>query len=122
MAGLYAADGSMNVTVVSGSTYTGIYAADGSRNVIKSPGGTYVGAYHPCGAWYVTTNTSGFVPIRAPDGSLYVTNTGMPSTDQGQPVTVVSGSLFGIAFLLLANGTDFLLLANGTDQLILQSH
>jgi len=52
----YAADGSLNVTVVTGSTYTGLYA---------------------------------------PDGSLCVTNTGMPQKNQGQPVTVVSGTLFG---------------------------
>ena len=94
--GFYASDGSMNVTVVDGSTYTGLYAADGSVNVIQAPGGSYVGGYHPCGAWYVTpvTDTS-FYTARAPDGSLYVTNTGMPNKNQGQAVTVVSGSLFG---------------------------
>lgn len=92
---LYASDGSLNVSVVAGSSYTGLYAADGSLNVIASPG-TYVGLKHPCGALYVTpvTNTT-FRPSYAPDGSLYVTNTGMPGKDQGQPVTVVSGSLFG---------------------------
>jgi len=93
---LYAADGSMNVTVVDGNSYSGLYAADGSLNVIKAPGGTYVGLHHPCGALYVTavTDTS-FYPAYAPDGSLYVTNTGMPKKNQGAPVTVVSGSLFG---------------------------
>lgn len=92
----YATDGSMNVTVVAGSSYTGIYAADGSINVIASPGSTYVGLYHPCGAYYVTPVTDTTIrPLIAPDGSLYVTNTGMPRKDQGQPVTVVSGSLFG---------------------------
>jgi hypothetical protein len=91
-----AADGSLNVTVVSGSTYTGIYAADGSLNVIAAPGGTYVGLYHPCGAFYVTPVTDNtFRSLMAPDGSMYVTNTGMPSKNQGQPVTVVSGTLFG---------------------------
>lgn len=91
-----ASDGSINVTVVAGSSYTGLYAADGSYNVIASPGNSYVGLYHPCGALYVTpvTDTT-FRPFLAPDGSLYVTNTGMPGKDQGQPVTVVSGSLFG---------------------------
>lgn len=91
----YASDGSWNVTVVDGSAYTGRYAVDGSLNVIKSPGGTYVGSFHPCGAQYVSTNLSGLVPFYAPDGSVYVTNTGMPPSDQGQPVTVVSGTLFG---------------------------
>lgn len=92
MSGIAAADGSLNVTVVSGAAYTGVYAADGSINVIKSPGGTYVGAYHPCGAWYVST-TNSLNALRCPDGSLFIytgTYTGI-----GQKVTVVSGSLSG---------------------------
>lgn len=92
---LYANDGSINVTVVSGVTYTGIQAADGSLNVITAPGGSYVGAYHACGAAYVTVSPGTFVPIRAPDGSLYVTTTSTLNT--GQRVTVVSGSLSGSA-------------------------
>lgn len=91
----FASDGSVNVSVVDGLSYTGLYASDGSMNVIKSPGGTYVGLQHPCGARYVTTTLGGFVSYYAPDGSMYVTNLGMPSTNQGLPVTVVSGSLFG---------------------------
>lgn len=91
-----AADGSLNVTVVSGSSHTGLYAADGSINVIQSPGGSYVGLFHPCGAMYVTSNTSNtFLTLFASDGSMYVTNQGMPGKNYGQPVTVVSGSLFG---------------------------
>jgi hypothetical protein len=93
---LYAADGSINVSVVDGSTRTGLQAADGSYNVIASPGSSYVGLYHPCGAYYVTPVTDNtFRPSHAPDGSLYVTNTGSPSKNQGLPVTVVSGTLFG---------------------------
>lgn len=91
---LYASDGSINVSVVSGSSYTGLYAADGSINVIKAPGGTYVGAYHPCGAWWVNVATSpavGANPIRNVDGSLNVSTS--PYTNGGQRVTVVSGSL-----------------------------
>lgn len=91
---LYAADGSWNVSVVTGSVYTGLYAADGSVNVVAAPGGIYVGAYHPCGAWYVTLAPSpsvGSNPLRAPDGSLYVSET--PYTNGGIRVTVVSGSL-----------------------------
>jgi hypothetical protein len=90
----YAADGSMNVTVVDGLSYTGLHAADGSINVILAPGGTYVGAYHPCGAWYVTVAPVEVTrpnPIRAPDGSLNVSVS--PYTNGGQRVTVVSGSL-----------------------------
>lgn len=88
-----AADGSLNVTVVSGSALTGLYAADGSINVIVPTGGGYKGAYHPCGALYVTVAPSNLHSIRAPDGSLYVTTT--PYTYFGQRVTVVSGSLSG---------------------------
>jgi hypothetical protein len=88
----YAADGSWNVSVVDGLTYTGLYAADGSYNVAIAPGGTYVGAYHPCGALWVTTTPApavGGSPRNAPDGSLYVSQT--PYTNGGQSVTVVSG-------------------------------
>lgn len=92
MAGLYAANGSINVTVVTGSSLTGLYAADGSINVIKSPGGSYVGAYHPCGAWNVTLVSSGVVGYYAADGSMNVALT--PYTPTGAVrVTVVSGSL-----------------------------
>jgi hypothetical protein len=93
---LYAADGSMNVTVVSGASYTGLYAPDGSINVIKAPGGTYVGAYHPCGAWWVNVAGSpsvGANPLRNVDGSLNVSEP--PYTNGGMKVTVVSGSLGG---------------------------
>lgn len=90
---LYASNGSLNVTVVSGSTFTGLYAADGSMNVVVSPGTSFVGTYNPCGAWWVTVSPGTLVPIYAPDGSLYVTQSAPPSTDTGQPVTVVSGSL-----------------------------
>lgn len=92
----YASDGSLNVTVVVGSSFTGLYAADGSMNVIASPGSSFVGLYHPCGALYVTPVTdTNFHSAYASDGSLNVTNTGTPRKNQGQPVTVVSGTLFG---------------------------
>lgn len=101
MSGYYAADGSMNVTVVSGTTGTGLYARDGSINVVKSSGSAN-GAYHPCGALWVTVATSGGHPLRAPDGSLYVSES--PYTNGGQRVTVVSGSLSsGVS---LSNPTD----------------
>jgi len=90
--GFNAADGSINVTVVSGSSVTGgVYAADGSINVAVSPGTGFIGAYAPNGAWYVTVAPTGITSIRAPDGSLYVSVS--PYTNGGQRVTVVSGSL-----------------------------
>jgi hypothetical protein len=92
MAGIYAADGSLNVTVVDGNSLTGLYAADGSLNVVLSPGSGYIGAYAPCGAWYVTLITSGVVGYYAADGSLNVAES--PYTAQGAVrVTAVSGDL-----------------------------
>lgn len=90
-----ASNGSMNVTVVAGTSYTGLYAADGSTNVVETGGITpYAGAYAPCGALNVSLYTTGISPIRAADGSLVVDKTGtMPPQNTGQPVTVVSGSL-----------------------------
>ncbi len=90
----YAADGSLNVSSVNGLTYTGLYAADGSINVVVSSGASYVGAYHPCGALNVTDAPApsiGALPMRAPDGSLNVSQS--PYTNGGQRVTVVSGTI-----------------------------
>lgn len=91
---LYSANGGWNVTVVDGTTRTGIYAADGSYNVVKAPTPVTkpIGAYHPCGAWYVTVSPGGPHPRRAPDGSLYVTET-KNSPPEAQYVVVVAGSL-----------------------------
>lgn len=94
MSGLHAADGSLNVTVVDGSTLTGLWAADGSINVVKSDGSVYRGAYHPCGAWWVTLVTSGIVGYYAPDGSMNVAESPYTSTGAVR-VTAVSGSLSG---------------------------
>ncbi len=95
MSGLYASDGSFNGTIVDGLTYTGVYAADGSINMVDATGLVYVGAYHPCGAWWITqvpSNPPFEVPVRAPDGSLYINITPYPNVG-GQKVTIVGGSL-----------------------------
>lgn len=90
--GVYAADGSLNITIVSGSSLTGLYAANGSLNVIKATGSTPCGAYHPCGAWWVTPVTSGLCGYYAADGSMNVAES--PYTAHGAVrVTVVSGTL-----------------------------
>jgi hypothetical protein len=65
--GVTAADGSMRVTLVLGTTYTGYYAADGSVNVVKEDGSLY----HPCGA------IRGIVPygglgLHTPSGAFYM--------------------------------------------------
>lgn len=92
--GLMAANGSINVTVVDGTTYTGLYAADGTMNVIEATGTVYLGATHPCGARYVALSPGTLVPVDAPNGAMYVSQaTAAPSTNSGQPVTVVTGVL-----------------------------
>lgn len=96
MAGLYAADGSWNVTVVDGSLAVGFYADDGSMNVIQSDGsaGPLV---DPCGAIRVTLVLSA-AKRYADDGSLNVTES--PYVEGGPlKVTAVSGS-FGAAIQL----------------------
>jgi hypothetical protein len=65
--GRYAADGSIRVTLVSGSTYTGVYASDGSMNVVNEDGSLY----HPCGA------VRGIIPygglgLHTPSGAFYL--------------------------------------------------
>lgn len=50
---IYSPDGSLQVTVMNGSTYTGLYAPDGSMNVVA--GDTeHLGIMHPSGAMRVT--------------------------------------------------------------------
>lgn len=51
--GVYASDGSLRYTVVSGSSWTGLFAADGSYNIVLDSVGT--GIYHSCGAFRVST-------------------------------------------------------------------
>src|SRR4051812_12647157 len=91
MSGLYAADGSWNVTVVTGSSFTGVFAADGSLNV-KVRTSEY-GIYHSCGAILVTVRSVPGAGLYAPDGSWYVSAS--PYVYGSQRVTVVSGSLGG---------------------------
>lgn len=91
MSGLHAADGSLNITVVDGTTLTGLYAADGSFNVVVVSGGGLKGIYHPCGALNVTVVTSGLSSFYAADGSMNISVS--PYVTGSQEVTVVAGSL-----------------------------
>lgn len=88
---LYAANGSLNVTVVDGTSRTGLIAPDGSRYIVMSDGSAPIGVHHRCGAWNATyAPAGGTVPNKAPDGSFYVSDT---RRDGALFVTVVSGSL-----------------------------
>jgi len=126
MVGSFAANGSWNVTVVTGSSAVGIFATDGSINVFNASAiNTPVGAYHASGALNVVpTSSSTFLPLRHPNGSLYVTDGSSSGAgillNRGQPVTVISGTLFGPpGFLLLVDGVSRLLLVDGSSKIIL---
>ena len=92
--GSRAADGSLNVTVVTGLAYVGLYAADGSINVTGATvGGPYVGAVHKSGALNVQNiapNT--FLPNRMKEGGMWVQASPYNSSGATR-VTFVSGSL-----------------------------
>lgn len=99
--GVYAADGSLRVTVVDGTTHVGVYAADGSINVKVSNGTTDHGFYHwASGAVLVTVRSVAGGSVYAADGSLYVSET--PFVHGSQHVTAVSGSLGRITTPILA--------------------
>lgn len=66
--GRYAANGSIRVTVVSGSTFTGLYASDGSMNVVDEEGSLY----HPCGAIRGRAALGTYTGIYSPSGALYM--------------------------------------------------
>lgn len=88
-----AGDGSLNVSVVDGSSYTGLRAPDGSLYVVNNNGSSFVGASNHCGGWNVTYVTSDVSSIRAQDGSLNVTTS--PFVKGAMKVSVVSGSFTG---------------------------
>lgn len=89
----YAADGSLNIRVVDGSTYVGRYAPDGSTNVVVTNGSTYTGLHHPSGAMYVVNTNTNIVSLLHPSGGLLVSDS--PYATGSTNVTVVSGSLEG---------------------------
>lgn len=87
MSGLYAADGSINVSVVSASG-SQLYASDGSWNVIHVDGVGVVDT--TTGALRVTLTTSNQNSLYAPDGSRYISVS--PYKTNTIRITVVSGS------------------------------
>lgn len=75
--GRYAADGSIRVTVVLGTSYTGLYANDGSMNVVDEVGSLY----HPCGAIRGIAALGTYTGLYSPSGALYMDGlTALPST------------------------------------------
>lgn len=99
MSGLYAADGSINVSVVSAGSYSGLYHNDYSWNVIPSTTGFgYVDP--PTGAIRVTLTAVPVNSIYAPDGSMYVSVS--PYIGNTRHVTVVNGSFNTVTTPVLA--------------------
>ena len=92
MAGLYATNGSLNVTVVLGAANVGRYAPDRSMNVFQPNGLAWAGNNNKCGAMNVTKVTAGQAHRYAKDGSTNVTIS--PFVANGaQRITVVAGVL-----------------------------
>lgn len=122
--GLYAANGSINVTGITSTTsLVGAYAADGSLNVFVVPGTSWTGSHSPTGALYVFNNTGGSNRgLYAPCGAMNITTTFSENTGS-MKVTLVSGSLGGASgpAFLLEDGTSFLLLEDGTSYLLLEA-
>lgn len=89
--GMYASNGSWNVSVVNGLTVVPRMAADGSINVVLSDG-SQKGIHHACGALRVTvatgTNSTG---RHAKDGSMAVSN--VTDSFNAKSCTAVSGAL-----------------------------
>lgn len=89
----YATDGSLNIRVVDGSSYTGRYATDGSTYVVVTAGSSLTGMNHPSGAMNVVNTDSGVLSILHPSGGMYVSDS--PHATGATRVTVISGSLDG---------------------------
>lgn len=89
----YATDGSLNIRVVDGSSYTGRYATDGSTYVVVSDGSTLTGMHHRSGALNVVNTNNGVLSIHHPSGGMYVSDS--PYATGATRVTVISGSLDG---------------------------
>lgn len=100
---LYAPNGAIYVTAVSGAAVTGLYSIDGAWNVVIDGAGS--GLYHPCGALNVTTATgTSPLPRYAPDGSLYIQEA--PYTLTG-PVSINTGRVLLVHFINIDTDTFY---------------
>lgn len=87
----YAADGSLNITVVDGTSRVGAQASDGSLNVIQVSGSSLVGTQHSSGAFNVVNTDTAGIAGQHPSGALLISDS--PYANGTKRVTVVSGSL-----------------------------
>jgi len=92
MVGIYSTGNTINITEVDGMTFKGRYAIDGSWNGVNKTGvASYVGLINPCGAInYSINNSLTPVTLYATNGSLNVTDSGVPNGSVSASITTLS--------------------------------
>lgn len=90
MAGLYAADGTINVNVVSGATFVGYQGSNGGLNVRQVDGTVMGPLQHVSGAINVFNALGGEEKFQHACGAMIVTNSGKHNA---KGVTVLTGVL-----------------------------
>jgi hypothetical protein len=90
MAGLYAADGTFNINVVSGATFVGRQGTNGGLNVFQVNGSSFVGHQHPSGAINIFNAVGTEEQYQHFSGAFLVTNSGKHNI---RGVTVLTGVL-----------------------------
>ncbi len=90
MAGLYAADGTININVVNGATFVGYQGSNGGLNVVQVNGTVNVPLQHVSGAINVFNALGGEEKHQHPCGARIVTNSGKHNAIG---VTVLTGVL-----------------------------
>lgn len=90
MAGLFAADGTLNVNVVTGSSFVGRQGTNGGLNVLQVPGTSFTGYQHISGAINVFNAVGGEEKHQHQCGAQIITNSGKHGA---KGVTVLTGVL-----------------------------
>ena len=90
MSGLYASDGTLNVNVVTGTSFVGRQGSNGGLNVIQVPGTSFTGLQHISGAINVFNATADVGTHQHPCGAQNITNSGKHNA---RSVTVLTGAL-----------------------------
>ena len=107
---LYADDGSVRVTVVTGTSITGLYAPDRSMNVIEGIPGVHRGLYHPCGAMLVKVNADSpgtSTSAYSPDGFRNISTPPFTNPISGaMRCTVVAGA-FSTTITSTSSGVSY---------------
>lgn len=83
MAGLYAADGSYNVTVVDGTAFVGVYAPDGSYNVTVINQATPQETARALSTWYVADASAAQVSLTGSTSETVLKTVTIPANSLG---------------------------------------